>query len=70
MSADVIDLAVRRETTEAAPRFYSSEHYAEVREFHSKIALCGRCGSASHRASKCPLNKRASGKRDTLRLGD
>ena len=63
--AEIIDLGARREDYDTPLRFYSTEHYAEVREFTPRIATCSICGSPHHRASSCK-----SRKRDTLRIGD
>ena len=57
--AEVIDLNDHRSDA-GEPRFYNSDHYAEVRQFNPKIALCSICSSARHRAGQCPLRPRSA----------
>ena len=66
MTAEIIELGERRSQYEAPQgSFYNSDHYAEVRPFTPRIALCSICQSPHHRAASCK-----SRKRDTLGSGD
>ena len=53
MTAQVITLKVV--TDPDRQRFYSTDHVAKVHPFQKQTAMCGVCGSPSHRSSSCSL---------------